>query len=99
MKTETNNDAARDAGQKETVGRSYNTTRWGVHSRRIGGNGTWYGTNHYKSKEDALKHIRSIGKPILGGMVSFPAGKDPFEYRIVRVESVCTVEHVEEQLV
>jgi len=99
MKEITNNCAARDAGQKETVGRTYKSTRWGVHSRQIGGDGAWYGANHYKTKDEAMKHLRSIGKPILGGMVGFPAGKDPFEFRIVRVESVCTVEHVEEQLV
>lgn len=99
MKTENTNSADRESGQKETVGRTYNATRWGVHSRRIGGDGVWYGTNHHKTEEEALKHLRSIGKPILGGMVGFPAGKYPFEYRVVRVESACTVEHVEEQLV
>lgn len=55
--------------------------------------------NNYKSREDAEKHLRSVGQPILGGMVSFAGGKERFEYRIVRVEMNCTVEHVEEQLV
>lgn len=98
MKTKsTTQSAPREAG--EQVGRIYKQTRYGVHSRRVGGNGTWYGTNHYKTREEARVALRSVGAPILGGLVTFAGGKDPFEYRIVRVEMECTVEHVETQLV
>lgn len=84
----------------ESIGRTYKQTRYGVHSRRAGGDGTWYGLNNYRSREDAETHLRSVGKPILGGLVSFDGGsKERFEYRIVRVEMDCTVEHIEEQMV
>lgn len=84
----------------ETVGRTYAQTRYGVHSRRVGGDGAWFGLNNYKTRADAERHMRSVGEPILDGMVSVNGGrKDRYEYRIVRLEMQCTVEHVEEQMV
>jgi hypothetical protein len=89
--------------EPETVGRTYNTMRYGIHSRRIGGDGTWYGASKYKTLKEATQALRDLGKPLdLGGgfIISFDAGrKDRFEYRIVRIESKCTVEHTEYQLV
>lgn len=87
---------------RETVGRTYKRTTWGIHSRRVGGDGKWYGSNNYKSLKECLQYLRNVGKPFdLGGgfTMTFPAGKDLFEYRIIRLDSECTVEHVEDQLV
>lgn len=82
---------------KEVIGRSYDQVRYGLHSRRAGGE--WGGTNHYKTKGEAEASLRQAGTPILGGMVSFDSGnKERIEYRIVRVESTVTVEHVEERI-
>lgn len=83
----------------EQKGRVYNLTRFAVHSRRIGGDGVWYGASHYKSEPEARLAIQSVSKPIMGGLVSFAPGTEPFEYRIVRVESVCTVIHTENRKV
>lgn len=95
---------AREAGQntttnhqqRETVGRAYIIIEYLVHSRRIGGDGKWFGASRYTSLDNAKQAIADMGKPILGGMVAFGSGeKDRFEYRIVRSESKRTVEHVE----
>lgn len=81
----------------ETIGRTFNRTRYEVHSRRIGGDGQWFGSiGKYETIDKAKSAIAEVSKPILGGMVSFEGGKrEQYEYRIVRVESVCTVEHIE----
>lgn len=92
---------------QETVGRKYNQTRWGVHSRRIGGDGIWYGRNNYKTEEDAREHFRKCAgsKPKryenIGGMVLDFGNRsgEEFEFRIVRVEMQCEVVEVGEGLV
>jgi len=89
------------AGERthEQVGRQYSQVRYGVHSRRVNGDGNWYGTSHYKTRKEADEALKNLGKPILGGMVSFAGGKELFEYRIVRIEAQCTIEAVEDHLV
>ncbi len=74
----------------ETIGRIYNTVRFGVHNRKIGTEG-WYGVSNYKTLEEARAAIKGHGTRYhnLGGLViDVGDAKDVYEYRIVRVESV-----------
>ncbi len=72
----------------EIIGRKYQRTKFGLHSRSLFGDGKWYGTDIYDSPEDAKEAFSRIGKPILGGLVSFEGeGTDLREYRIVKVIS------------
>lgn len=91
-------DPATEIG-KEYVGRSVIDTRFTVSSRRYAGDGkSWYGASRYKSIQEARIALNNAGKPIdLGGgfTIGFEGGKEPFEYRISRVDSIATVLHVE----
>jgi hypothetical protein len=84
----------------ETVGRKYQKIRFGVQSRRIGEEHFRGFPAHYKTLEEAKAALAEVGKPMLGGLVSFEGeGEDLREYRIVREVSECEVVHIEKKKV
>jgi hypothetical protein len=74
--------------ENETIGRKWKTTRYGLHSRRVGTN-DWYGFTKYKTLEEAQKALKELGGRYInvGGItVDFGDAKDHREYRIVKSE-------------
>lgn len=75
----------------ETMGRIYETEHYVVHSRRIGGDGQWFGASRFKTIAEAAESIRTASHNACG-LASFNGGqRERFEYRIVHVKSICEV--------
>jgi hypothetical protein len=95
---QTGNDTANPVKHEpEQVGREYEFTTYGMMSRRVGGDGTWYGRANYKTEAEAMaamkaatnqSRIQSVG----GITVNFGApGKDIFEYKVTRSQQRAVV--------
>lgn len=99
------NQSTSQAGERtqnfEVKGRAYDKVRYGLHSRRINGDGTWYGLTNYKTEQEAREALTKAGQPLRAGFitVNVAGGREAFEYRIVREESKCEVLHVENKMV
>lgn len=92
--------------KSETVGRTYKQTRWGVHSRRVGGDGVWYGRNNYTTEVEARENFNKMtnGKSqryekVGSIVVEFSSTNTLFEYRLVRAEIECEVLSVGEGVI
>jgi len=81
----------------ETVGRKYELTSYALLSRRVGGDGKWYGRDNYRTLEEAQKQLKEslIGAryQIVGGIaMDFgPDNGDRYERKLVKVERRCEV--------
>lgn len=90
---------AAPAPAPETVGRTYTRECWGLHSRRIGGDGKWYGTDSYRTREDIEQVLRDAGARVfhVGGGLAIDFGPDDglrYERRIVKVTKTYEVTEV-----
>ena len=84
----------------EVVGRKYTTTRYAIHTRRVGTE-TWYrgGGQNHATKAEAVAELKKIlGSSRryldLGGGLAVDFGPDNgerYERRIVKIDSQCEV--------
>ena len=80
------------------VGDTYSFTRYGLYSRLVGGDGKWRGRDNYRTEEQALTALDSVGgryENVGGITVDFGPPANLYEYEVVRVEKSCTVLHVQ----
>lgn len=82
----------------ETVGRKYEYVKYGVLSRKVGGDGAWYGSQHYKTEAEARdafnQALRGARYEVVGG-IAIDFGPDTtgerYERKLVRVVNHCEV--------
>lgn len=83
--------------QTETTGRKYEVTCYALLSRRIGGDGKWYGRDKYRTLEEAQRAMRDALKASryqnVGGItVDFgPDDGERYERKLVKVVKQCEV--------
>ena len=75
----------------DQVGDTYDSTRWGVYTRRIGTT-NWYGRDNYKTLEEARAAVRQLkhNSPVssVGGItIRFVSDRRTgYEFKLVKVE-------------
>lgn len=86
--------------QTETVGRQYEVTCYALLSRRVGGDGKWYGRDNYRTLEEAHEAMKdslkaSRYKNVGGITVDFgPDDGELYERKLVKVVKYCEVVEV-----
>ena len=81
----------------ETVGRKYEYVRFGVLCRKVGGDGAWYGSAHYKTEAEARKVMKDAlrgGRYETVGCITMdfgPDNGDRYERKLVRIVNQCEV--------
>jgi hypothetical protein len=87
----------RRAANTESVGRKYEYVRYAMLSRKVGGDGEWYGRDNYRTLEEARKVFQESLKggryQDVGGIaVDFgPDDGTRYERKLVRVVKQCEV--------
>lgn len=80
-----------------TVGQKYEMTCYALLSRRVGGDGKWYGRDNYRTLEEAQKQLkeslRGARYQVVGGIaMDFgPDNGDRYERKLVKVVKQCEV--------
>ncbi len=88
---------SKEAFTPETVGRKYEVVCYGFLSRRIGGDGKWYGRDNYKTESEVRNALAESTKGSrtqnVGGItVDFgPDTGERYERKITRVVKRCEV--------
>ena len=83
--------------QLETVGRKYEVTRYAILSRKVGGDGKWYGRDNYATLDEAQQAMREAKtdrryQNVGGITVDFgPDNGERYERKLVKVVKHCEV--------